>query len=151
VEEEVPPKFRGRFSKSEKGIDTEICCDALKLASASRMERLILLSNDSDFLPLCRTLKEFGANISIMHLSAATDPNSDLLREADSYDVLSSAELDQIFVVATPAQPGEEDSESEEVAIGPLPEEAASEKPAAAPSDLGLASDAEPEPEGEGQ
>ena len=38
VEETVPTKFQSRFSKSEKGIDIEICCDALRLASSSRVE-----------------------------------------------------------------------------------------------------------------
>jgi|SRR5665213_2898599 len=40
VEESVPEKWKHRFSKSEKGIDIEMCCDAFKLASASRVERL---------------------------------------------------------------------------------------------------------------
>jgi hypothetical protein len=40
VEERVPQKFQGRFSKSEKGIDIEICCDALRLASGGSLERL---------------------------------------------------------------------------------------------------------------
>src|SRR5262249_27975391 len=60
VETQVPPKFKDRFSKSEKGIDIEICCDAFKLASASRLERLFLLTNDDDFVPFCRAIKEFG-------------------------------------------------------------------------------------------
>ena len=66
VDEKVPAEFEGRFQKSEKGVDTEICCDALRLAATGRLDRLFLLSNDSDFIPLCRTLKEFGSNVSIL-------------------------------------------------------------------------------------
>jgi len=65
VETQVPAKFQNQFSKSEKGIDIEICCDAFKLAAAARLERLFLLTNDDDFIPFCRMVKEFGANISI--------------------------------------------------------------------------------------
>ncbi len=98
VEENVPPKFQARFSKSEKGIDIEMCCDALKLASASRIDRLFLLSNDGDFIPFCRTVKEFGVNISIIHLSDIVPPNTDLLHEADSYDVVPIVSLQEMFV-----------------------------------------------------
>jgi hypothetical protein len=98
VEKTVPQKFHERFAKSEKGIDIEICCDALKLASASRIDRLFLLSNDGDFIPMCRTLKEFGSNISIIHLSDVVLPNGELLREADSYDVVRADALAQMFL-----------------------------------------------------
>jgi uncharacterized LabA/DUF88 family protein len=98
VESTVPPKWRDRFSKSEKGVDIEICCDALKLASASRVERLFLFTNDDDFLPLCRTLKEFGANISIIHLTDLVAPNTSLVSEVDSYDVVPETDLQDMFI-----------------------------------------------------
>lgn len=69
VKKQVPRIFHDRFAKSEKGIDIEICCDALKLASASRLDRLFLFTNDGDFIPFCQAIKEFGANISIIHLT----------------------------------------------------------------------------------
>ena len=101
----MPSKFQDRFAKSEKGIDIEMCCDALKLASASRVDRLFLLTNDGDFIPFCRTLKEFGANISIIHLSDVIAPNGDLLREVDSYDVVPFDQLQTMFLPAPPAGP----------------------------------------------
>jgi len=126
VEETVPAKFRDRVSKSEKGIDIEICCDALKLASASRMERLFLLTNDDDFLPLCRTLKEFGANVSLIHLSDVVSPNESLLTETDSYDVIPRAELLSMFVEGSPVEP----TTSPDPVPADVPEDA--ETPAAA-------------------
>ncbi len=141
VEESVPQKFQGRFSKSEKGIDIEMCCDALRLASASRIGRLFLLTNDGDFIPFCRTVKEFGANISIIHLSTSNPPNADLLREADSYDVVPDALLGQMF---TPPPDSSDlpltssDKNPEAVALDQEPQ---SEKPDTEPSDLSSVSD----------
>jgi len=97
VEENVPIKWQDRFTKSEKGIDIEICCDALKLASASRLERLFFLTNDDDFAPLCRTLREFGTNISLIHLAEIINPNESLLHETDSYDVIAPTALQTMF------------------------------------------------------
>ncbi|WP_082898277.1 NYN domain-containing protein [Sphingomonas sanguinis] len=141
VEEIVPHKFQGRFSKSEKGIDIEMCCDALRLASASRIDRLFLLTNDGDFIPFCRTVKEFGANISIIHLSTSNPPNADLLREADSYDVVPDDLLDQMFTPppVAPELPLEALNKPSEAAS--LDQGAQSEKPDAEPSDLSSVSD----------
>lgn len=139
VEENVPPEFQSRFAKSEKGIDIEMCCDALKLASTSQVDRLFLLSNDGDFIPFCRTVKEFGVNISIIHLSEHVLPNADLLREADSYDVVPLGALQDIFVpqFQTPQLPL--DPAVVETAEKPTEEVVASldsDKPDSVPSDL---------------
>jgi len=137
VEETVPRKFQDRFSKSEKGIDIEMCCDALKLASAGRIDRIFLLSNDGDFIPFCRSIKEFGANVSIIHLSDLTPPNRDLLTEADSYDVIDYRPLQAVFIPAI-----EEEAILAEEAATAAPaeveakEDMLAEKPDAEPSDL---------------
>jgi uncharacterized LabA/DUF88 family protein len=127
VEKEVPNEYKDRFSKSEKGIDIEICCDAFKLAAASRLERLFLLTNDADFIPFCRTIKEYGANISIIHLSDTVNANISLLREADSYDVIPRSDLQDMFLPVPEMPPP---------AIEPS---ASALKPEAAPSDLAVA------------
>jgi uncharacterized LabA/DUF88 family protein len=133
VETQVPDKFKDRFNKSEKGIDIEICCDALKLASASRLDRLFLLTNDDDFLPFCKAIKEFGANISIIHLSEVVTKNASLLNEADSYDVIPLPELQRIFL--PPSQ--------NPVATNPISpdQSAAALKPELPPSDMIIGSD----------
>lgn len=95
--ESVPPQWLDRCVKSEKGIDIEICCDALRLASSGKMDRLFLLTNDRDFLPLFKVLKDFGVNISLIHLSNFTNPNKTLLDESDSYDILNPEHLRSIF------------------------------------------------------
>jgi len=98
VSEKVPKKWKNRFTKSEKGVDIEMCCDAIKLASTGKMERLFLFTNDDDFLPLCKILKDFGTNISLLHLSEFITPNRSLIKETDSYDVISETNLQTIFV-----------------------------------------------------
>jgi uncharacterized LabA/DUF88 family protein len=142
VETKVPAKFRGRFSKSEKGIDIEICCDAFKLASASRLERLFLFTNDDDFVPFCRTIKEYGANISIIHLLDTVNRNLSLLREADTYDIVDRRHLQSLFLpIPESTTPQQEPSVS---ALKPAgPSDMALEgtivspaKPHAAPSDM---------------
>lgn len=95
--ETVPPQWKDRCVKSEKGVDIEICCDALRLASLGKMDRLFLFTNDRDFIPLCKTLKDFGVNISLIHLSKFTNPNKLLIDECDSYDLLRPDYFEQIF------------------------------------------------------
>lgn len=142
VEESVPAKFQDRFAKSEKGIDIEICCDALRLASTAQVERAFLLTNDSDFIPFCRTIKEFGAHISLIYLSDATPPNGDLLREVDTYDIVPLNDLQTMFLpvpdeATLNAEAAAEAAEERREAV----EEMLSEKPEAEPSDLASADD----------
>jgi uncharacterized LabA/DUF88 family protein len=89
----VPDEFRERCQRSEKGVDIEICCDALDLAAAKLMDRLLLLTNDSDFVPLCRKLKQLGANVSLIRLSDARPVNEELVEACDTYDVVGEREL----------------------------------------------------------
>lgn len=143
VETNVPPKWRDHFNKSEKGIDIEICCDALKLASAGRIERLFVLTNDDDFIPLFRTIKEFGANISVIHLSDVVSKNESLLREADTYDVISMEMLSQVFLPKPTLTEetnlaAEKANETEDASI----DNSSALKPDAAPSDLESANQA---------
>ncbi len=95
--ETVPPQWKDRCIKSEKGVDIEMCCDALRLASLGKMDRLFLLTNDRDFIPLCKTLKDFGVNVSLIHLSKFTNPNKLLVEECDSYDLLPHSYLETVF------------------------------------------------------
>jgi len=145
VEDNVPTKFQSRFSKSEKGIDIEMCCDALRLASAARLERLFILTNDGDFIPLFRTIKEFGANISVIHLFNSNPPNAELLREADSFDIVPDEMLHHMFLPVPAAEPELPFDPAHDLLITGEPSAAdqapQSEKPDAAPSDLSSVAD----------
>ena len=96
VAKHVPDKFVDRCQKSEKGVDISICCDALTSAAARNLDRLILLTNDSDYIPLCETLKRFGSNVSLIQLSTCRAVNKDLVNACDSYHTLRD-HLDDIF------------------------------------------------------
>jgi uncharacterized LabA/DUF88 family protein len=67
--------------------------DALHLAAAKLMDRLLLLTNDSDFVPFCRMLKQFGANVSLIRLSEARPVNQELVEACDTYDVMDERHL----------------------------------------------------------
>jgi uncharacterized LabA/DUF88 family protein len=95
--ETVPDEFRERCQRSEKGVDIEICCDALHLAAARLLDRLLLLTNDSDYVPLCRMLKQLGANISLIRLSEARPVNEELVEACDTYDVVDERHLFAAF------------------------------------------------------
>ncbi len=96
-ENNPPKKVLDRLSKSEKAVDTQICCDALQLASVGRLDRLFIYTNDYDFVPLCQSLKSLGVNISLFRL-VEKNVNKDLVRECDSFSVVPETELGKVFV-----------------------------------------------------
>src|SRR5208337_2535384 len=92
-----PAEFQQFCYKREKGVDIEICCDALQLAGLRNLDRLILLTNDSDFIPLCEKLKAFGTNVSLIRLPQPRPVNQDLVRACDSFHVLPDTLLERFF------------------------------------------------------
>ena len=96
-----PPQYvMDRFSKSEKAVDTQICCDALQLASNSRIERLFLYTNDFDFMPLADTLKSMGCNVSLFRLFKEST-NIALIENTDAFCVPHISYLRQLFDIKT--------------------------------------------------
>ncbi len=96
-EHNPPPKVLEKLHKSEKAVDTQICCDALQLVSCGKLDRLFLYTNDYDFIPLCRTLKSLGSNISLFKLRKKS-VNKDLVKECDTFTVAPEAQLSSMFV-----------------------------------------------------
>jgi len=91
-----PNSVLERLNKSEKAVDTQICCDALQLASYGGLDRLFIYTNDYDFVPLCQTLKSMGSNISLFRLQEKKI-NKDLVQECDSFSVVPVDELSSLF------------------------------------------------------
>lgn len=105
VEANQPPKFvLDRLRKSEKAVDTQICCDALQLACSKKLDRLLLYTNDSDFIPLAHTLKSLGCNASLFRLTGSK-VNKELTREFDSFTVLTEPLLREVFVLLPTEDP----------------------------------------------
>lgn len=91
------PNLKNVIRRAEKGVDTQICCDAMQLAAAGKLDRLFLCTNDSDFLPLVKVLKTMGSNVNIFHLSSDTKLEDSLAIERDAYHFVDSASLENLF------------------------------------------------------
>ncbi len=88
LEQNSAPDFvRECIYRSEKAVDTQICCDALQLAGTNKLDRLFLYTNDYDFVPLCRSLRQLGANINLFRLRGK-DVNAELAGECDALHVM---------------------------------------------------------------
>ena len=92
----APAYVKENLYKSEKAVDTQICCDALQLAGTSKIERLFLYTNDYDFVPLCQTIRQLGANINLFRLSKEK-VNKDLVTECDAFHVMGDDEIKKCF------------------------------------------------------
>ncbi|MEO0453974.1 MAG: NYN domain-containing protein [Verrucomicrobiota bacterium] len=97
IEGNSPPQVvMDRLNKAEKAVDTQICCDALQLAGLGKLDRLMLYTNDYDFMPLLDTMKAFGCNVSLFQLTSK-DVNKKLVANCDSYHVPDAQRLLHMF------------------------------------------------------
>ncbi|MCK4809774.1 MAG: NYN domain-containing protein [Candidatus Omnitrophica bacterium] len=98
LEKNTPPKsILEILNKSEKAVDTQICCDALSLSCYDRLDRLFLYTNDFDYFPLCEELKRNGSNISLFRLQKR-NINKDLIEACDTFSVVEPGRLKTLFV-----------------------------------------------------
>ncbi|MCA9602382.1 MAG: NYN domain-containing protein [Polyangiales bacterium] len=97
-ENKAPQHVIDAAHRAEKAVDTQICCDAMQLAAFSKLDRLFLYSNDSDFVPLCRSLRALGININLIRLTEDR-VNHELVCECDAFDVMEKYALDSAFGV----------------------------------------------------
>lgn len=98
IEKNKPPKsVLEILKKSEKAVDTQICCDALSLSCHSKLDRLFLYTNDYDYLPMCEALKNNGSNISLFRLFKK-GVNKDLVENCDSFSIVATNRLEQLFI-----------------------------------------------------
>ncbi len=96
-ERDAPPFVMDKLHRSEKAVDTQICCDALQLVAQGAMGRLCLYTNDSDFIPLCRTFRQSGCNISLFRL-VSKGVNKALVGEVDTFSVMTEIQLNDCFM-----------------------------------------------------
>jgi len=98
LEARNPPKsVLEIINKSEKAVDTQICCDALSLSCYDRLDRLFLYTNDYDYFPLCEELKRNATNISLFRLFKE-NVNVDLVNNCDSFSVVDPNDLNSLFI-----------------------------------------------------
>lgn len=90
---EAPQVVLDCLYRSEKAVDTRICCDALQLAAIGGLDRLFLYTNDYDFVPLSQTLRRMGVNVNLLRIGRDHTVNEQLVRECDGFHVLDIPEL----------------------------------------------------------
>jgi uncharacterized LabA/DUF88 family protein len=98
-ENNAPQWVRERLGRTEKAVDTQMCCDALQLAAVKRIDRLCLYTNDYDFVPLCRTMRHLGINVNLLRLTEHA-VNEELVKEVDGFTVIRSDQISSMFVEA---------------------------------------------------
>jgi uncharacterized LabA/DUF88 family protein len=101
-ERQAPQWVTDRLGRTEKAVDTQICCEALQLAAVRKIDRLFLYTNDYDFVPLCRTLRSLGVNVNLIRL-VSTNVNQDLVCEVDGFNVIHDSQLAAFFGQPTSA------------------------------------------------
>jgi len=92
----APQSVLDSLYKSEKAVDSQICCDALILLSLNKLDRLFLYTNDYDFIPLCKSIKTMGGNINLIKLTEER-VNIDLVKECDAFFSFDENDLKSIF------------------------------------------------------
>ena len=94
---EAPQSVLECLYRSEKAVDTQICCDALVLAGIGKLERLFLYANDYDYVPLCKSLRVLGCNINLLRLQEKP-LNRELLAECDALQIFHADQLRNCFI-----------------------------------------------------
>lgn len=97
----VDSKYHDQIHRSEKGLDMELACDVLQLAATGKIDAIVFLVNDRDYLPLFRTLQRLGANAYLISLDSKQAIQKDLVNLADLYQTLED-NLNEIFGYVPP-------------------------------------------------
>lgn len=58
--EKLDPKYRDLIPKREKGVDIKLACDSLLSIVSNRVQNIVFLVNDRDYLPLFESIQEQG-------------------------------------------------------------------------------------------
>lgn len=93
-------EFRGRDSHGnpifqQKRVDILLGCDLVLLAAKQRIEKAILITGDSDFIPAIEVAKNEGVEIELVY-GAAHSPHNSLKSIAEVRKELSQADIDAI-------------------------------------------------------
>jgi uncharacterized LabA/DUF88 family protein len=77
----------------EKGIDVWLALEAYDLAVHKRFDVLVLVSGDSDFVPLIRKINGLGTRVLVLGVDLEGSRTSQKLIEEASYTVMLSEEI----------------------------------------------------------
>lgn len=99
----ISQKYRDHFMRAEKGVDIQLACDSLLLASNNKASNFVFLLNDRDYIPLFEALHGLGSNIYLTALSEKIKIQASLIELADRYLALDE-ELDAMFGIIKQSQ-----------------------------------------------
>ena len=93
-------EYRGRNTAGapifqQKRVDILLGCDLVLLAAKQRIEKAILVTGDSDFIPAIETAKNEGVEIELVY-DKAHHPHNSLTLIADVRKELTQADIDAI-------------------------------------------------------
>ncbi|MBX4190994.1 NYN domain-containing protein [Candidatus Saccharibacteria bacterium] len=103
-EEEInklSPQYRDQAHRREKGLDMELACDVFQLVASNRVDSVVFLVNDRDYIPLFKALHRLGANTYLYALDKSQPIQKELADLADLYHTFES-ELNKIFGYTLP-------------------------------------------------
>ena len=93
-------EYRGRDKNGapifqQKRVDILLGCDLVLLAAKQRIEKAILVTGDSDFIPAVETAKNEGVEIELVY-GKSHHPHNSLTLIADVRKELTQADIDVI-------------------------------------------------------
>jgi uncharacterized LabA/DUF88 family protein len=97
----INPKYHDQIHRGEKGLDMELACDVLELVATGKIDALVFLVNDGDFLPLFKAVQRLGANAYLISLDSKQAIQKDLVNQADLYQTLDP-HLNELFNYTPP-------------------------------------------------
>ena len=84
-------KNASRWKYEQKRVDVLCSVDLVRLASKGKIERAVLVTGDSDFLPAVAVAKDEGVQIRLIHSPNRREVHRDLWDAADERVVLDAA------------------------------------------------------------
>ncbi len=88
-------KDASKWDFEQKRVDVLFSVDLVRLASKGKLERVILLTGDSDFLPAVSVAKDEGVQVRLLHSPNRKEVHRDLWDAADE-----RIAFDAIFMAA---------------------------------------------------
>ena len=80
----------------QKRLDVMLACDLLSMALMGRIQTAILLTADSNYLPVIRLARQAGVLVRLVH-GDRSRPHGDLWRECDERMLLTRELIDEIL------------------------------------------------------
>lgn len=81
----------------QKRVDIMLACDLVQLSIKNKIEKAIIITGDSDFLPAIDIAKKEGVSITLLHGSTCK-PHNDLYDIADHRKIIDQTFIDQILL-----------------------------------------------------